>query len=128
MKYLVKIESLNKIIEEEVVVNVNGQLLRCFMSYLDDIVIEVGNEYYANIEYEIYNDLSIEEVNEDLKNIQCVNESFSYDIIGKLNVDECKLESTIDIAIDEEDIYEFGYYDNKYIKFRVDRFNIEFIE
>lgn len=128
MKYLVKVESFDKIIEEEVVVNVNNQLLRCFMSYLDDLDIEVGNEYYANIEYEIYNDLSIEEINEELKNIQCVNESFSYDIIGKLNVDECKLESAIDVAIDEEDIYEFGCYDNKYIKFRVDRFNIEFIE
>lgn len=128
MKYLVKVDSFDEIIEEEVVVNVNGQLLRCFISYLDDICIEVGNEYYANIEYEIYNDLSIEEVNEDLKNIHCVNESFSYDIIGKLNIDEYKLESTIDIAIDEDDIYEFGCYDNKYIKFRVDRFNIEFIE
>lgn len=128
MKYLVKVDSFDEIIEEEVVVNVNGQLLRCFISYLDDICIEVGNEYYANIEYEIYNELMVEKVNEELKSIQCINESFSYDIVGKLNVDECKLESLIDIEIDEEDIYECGCYDNKYIKFRVDRFNIEFIE
>lgn len=128
MKCLVKVEKFNQMIEEEVVVNVNGQLLRCFMSYLDDLVIEAGKEYYANIEYEIYNDFSIEEVNEELRKIECVNESFSYDIIGKLNIDKCKLESSINIEIDEDDIYEFGGYDNKYIRFRVDRFNIEFIE
>ncbi len=128
IKYLVKVDSLNEMIEEEVVVNINGQLLRCFISYLDTIIIEVGNEYYANIEYEIYDELKVEIVNKNIKSIQCANESFSYDIIGKLNVDECKLESLIDIKINEEDIYECGCYDNKYIKFRVDRFNIEFIE
>lgn len=127
MRYLVTIESFDAIIEEEVIVNINGQHLRCFMSCLGDESLEVGNKYYANIEYEIFNDLIVEEVKEPLKYIQCIDEGFNYNVIGKVSVDDSKLESTIDIQLDEDDLYDFGPYNDKYVKLRVDRFNIEFI-
>ena len=102
MRYLVTIEGFDNIIEEEVIVNINGQSLRCFMTCLSNENLAVGNEYYANIEYEIFEDLVVEEVKEPLKIIQCINEGFSYNVTGKVSVDDTKLESIIDIQLDSK--------------------------
>ncbi|GKU27834.1 hypothetical protein [Clostridium folliculivorans] len=128
MKYLVTVESFNSLIEEEVIVNIDGQQIRCFMPYGSESEIEIGNQYYADIEVEIFNDLDIKVVEESLKEMQCINQTFAYYITGKLNIDNSKIESAIDIYLDGEDLYDYGCYDSKYIKLKVERFNIEFDE
>lgn len=126
MKYLVTVESFNSLIEEEVIVNIDGQQIRCFMSYGSGSEIEIGNQYYADIEVEIFDDLDVKEVEKSVKEMQCINQTFACYITGKLNIDNSKIESTIDIYLDEEDLYDYGCYDSKYVELKVDRFNIEF--
>lgn len=128
MKYLVTVESLNCLIEEEIIINVEGQQIRCFMPYGIENDIEIANQYYANIEAEIFDDLGIKEVEKCDKQIRCIDETFSYYIIGKLNIDNSRIESTIDIYLNKEDLYDYGCYDSKYVELKIDRFNIEFDE
>ncbi|HHW39372.1 MAG TPA: hypothetical protein GXX18_19510 [Bacillales bacterium] len=126
LKYLVTVESFNSLIEEEVVVSIDGQQIRCFMPYGSESEIGMGNQYYADIEVEIFDDLGIKEVEKCVKEIQCINQTFAYYITGKLNIDNSKIESTIDIYLDREDLYDYGYCDSKYVKLKVDRFSIDF--
>lgn len=126
MKYLVTVESFNSIIEEEIMVNIDGQQIRCFMPYGSESEIEIGNQYYVNIEVEIFDDIYINEGEKCIKEMQCINQTFAYYISGKLNIDNSKIESIIDIYLNEEDLYDYGCYDSKYVTLRVDRFNIEF--
>ena len=114
MKYLVTVESFNSLIEKEVIVNIDGQQIRCFMPY------------GSGSEVEIFDDLDVKEVEKSVKEMQCVNQTFVYSITGKLNIDNSKIESTIDIYLDVEDLYDYGCYDSKYVELKVDRFNIEF--
>ncbi|URZ06595.1 hypothetical protein [Clostridium felsineum] len=100
MKYLVTIESFNELVEEEIIVNVDGQELRCFTPY---------------------------GIEKDIKKIECIGETFSHYIYGKVDIDKCVIKSSIEIKLDEEDLVEHGYCDNKYVRLKVDRFNLEFI-
>lgn len=127
MKYLVRIERVNNIIEEEVTVLIKNIELKCFTHSMNE-EIEVGIEYYANIEYEIFDDFIVQEMDIKKKDIKNIKDKFSYIIYGKVDIEEKKIKSTIDIDINEFDSYVLSKFDNKYIKFKVDRFNIEFLK
>ncbi|MCR3758506.1 hypothetical protein KYB31_05785 [Clostridium felsineum] len=127
MKYLVTIESFNELVEEEIIVNVDGQELRCFTPYGIEKDINLGDKYSADIEAQFYDDIELEIIQEDIKKIECIGETFSHYIYGKVDIDKCVIKSSIEIKLDEWDLVEHGYCDNKYVRLKVDRFNLEFI-
>lgn len=90
MKYLVRIERVNSIIEEEVTVLINNIELKCFAHYKNQY-IEVGNKYYANIEYEIFDDVTIQKIEIKKRYIENIKDGFSYIIYGKIDIEEKRL-------------------------------------
>ncbi|WP_010247301.1 hypothetical protein [Acetivibrio cellulolyticus] len=126
MKYLVTIEGFDNLIEEEIIINIDGQQLRCFMPYGSSIQLEIGKQYHINLEADIYGELEIKEVGKSVKEIKCINQTFAYYISGILDIDNSKIESTIDIYLEKEFLYDYGFLDDKYVEFKVDRFNVEF--
>lgn len=127
MKYLVTIESFNELVEEEIIVNIDGQELICFMPYGIEKDINVGDKCSADIEVEFYDDIELEIMQEKIKKIECIGKTFSHYIYGKVDIDKCVIKSSIEIKLDKDDLIEYGYCDNKYVKLKVDRFNLEFI-
>lgn len=126
MKYLAIIEGIDNLIEEEIIINIDGQQLRCFMPYGSSVQLEIGKQYHINLEADIYDELEIKEVGKAVKEIKCINQTFAYYISGKLDIDNGKIESTIDIYLDKDFLYDYGFLDDKYVEFKVDRFNVEF--
>ena len=126
MNYLARIEGFDNLIKEEIIISIDGQQLRCFMPYGSSIPIEIGNQYYVKLEADIYNDLEIKEVKKNVKEIRCINQTFAYCISGILDVDNAKIESTIDIYLDKEYLYDYAFLDKKYVELKIDRFNIDF--
>ncbi|MHC1685190.1 MAG: hypothetical protein AB6733_20015 [Clostridiaceae bacterium] len=127
MRYLVTVESFDRHIEEEVIISIENQILRCFMPYGIEESIETGKQYYAEIEVEVYNDIDLKELQDHKREIENIKKTFAYYIRGKLNLEKNLIESTLEINLDECDLNEYSYCDSKYVEVRVDRFNIEFI-
>ncbi len=122
MNYLAKIEGFEKLIEE-IIICIDGQKIRCFMPYGSSIPLEIGKQYYVKLEADIYNDL---EIKRNVKKIRCINQTFAYCISGTLDIDNAKIESTIDIYLAKEYLYDYTFLDKKYVELKVDRFNIDF--
>ena len=127
MKYLVTVEAFDDVIEEEVLVSIEGQILRCFMPFGIESGINIGNQYYADIEVQVYDDMELKELKEEIREIKCINQTFAYYIRGKLNVNKNIIESTVPIYVGEDELIEHSYCDGKFVEIRIGRFNLEFI-
>lgn len=122
MRYEVIIEGYNPLIEEEIVVNVNGTRLKCFMPYGTDFFIEEGRKYYSEIEGILFDELIMNEICAPVQKIEIHESDFSHKIFGYLELDEGVIHSSIDVYLDMEYLCDYAYLDGKFVEIIIDRF------
>lgn len=120
----------NEFIEEEILILANDSfILDTFYlgSSINLLPLCKNIEYSAEISIIRLNDVEIEEIIEEKKDIVWDGKTFQHYIYGQLDVDKLIIKSIIDVPIEKEDIFNYSYCDQKYIKMKIDRFDIEFL-
>ncbi len=80
----------------------------------------------AEVEISLYDDLEISQCDSRDKDIERKGNSFSYSLYGILDVDKAILNSVIDIAIDSEELFDYGYLDGQRVKIDTMRIDLDF--
>lgn len=118
MKYNCKIISVE---EEEVTVQIDKISITGFVNCGVDK--NVGQE--TSVEISLYDDLNITPC-DDKVGLERKHKSFEYSLWGILDIQNGVLKSVIDFEIDENEIFDYGYLDGKYVKIDVLRLDFEF--
>ncbi|MED1507301.1 hypothetical protein [Bacillus proteolyticus] len=125
MKYMAYVEKTNKLMEEEVTININGIVFTGF-STVCPYKIEEGKSYPVILDITVFDNIEINEGIDGVKSLKRSDNSFKYRISGMLN------HGFIDAGIiitDEDEIFpEHSEYFNKYVEIEVNRINIEFLK
>lgn len=119
----VLILDIDKDIEEEALVEINGIKVFCFISYMP-IEIFKGNKYEVEMELVILGDYQIKETNQTSKELERIEDGFAYWVRGYLS------DGVIDCGIEFEDEYllaNYGHLDKKFIEIKTDRIDLSFI-
>lgn len=81
----------------------------------------------AEVEISLYDDLEINQCDDHNKDIVRKGNSFSYSLYGILDIDKSILKSEIDIEIDPEELFDYGYLDGKRVKIDTVRIDLAFM-
>lgn len=119
MRYYCKIR---KIEDEEITIDIEGHEIVCFCNIGCDY--NVGDK--VSCELTFYDDVEIKETNES-KKIERMLPSYSYRIIGCLDVEKQLIKSIIEFSVDESELWDISYLDNKMVEVIVTRIDIEFV-
>ena len=123
-KYIALLKSVGEEVEEKVSLKVNGLVVTCFAGYCPNKIC-VGNEYPVVFELMIFNDYEVEEVESKCCGVERIENGFSYWIKGRL----CKGEIDCGIKFSDEILLsDYGYLDGKFVRVKVDRIDVEFLE
>ncbi|WP_242215677.1 hypothetical protein [Bacillus cereus group sp. BfR-BA-01383] len=125
MKYMAYVEKTNKLIEEEVTININGVVFTGF-STVCPYIIEEGKSYPVTLDITIFDDIEINEGIDGVKSLKRIDDAFKYHISGILNHEF--IDAGIIIKDEDENFREHNEYFNKYVEIEVDRINIEFLK
>lgn len=127
MQFTAKLIGLSPIIEEEAVLEINGQRIVAFVNSCP-FEINKGEQYLIEIELIILDNLLISKIDSDKKEIEQIEDSFSYFIRGILNIDNSKIDAGgILFEVDREFLFDYGYLHNQYVQIQVDRLSVDFI-
>jgi hypothetical protein len=124
--YQAKVVGLDPQIEEAVLVEINGSRVLAFANIMP-FEVYIGNEYKVHLELKILDEISINKVNYEEKNIKQIDNSFTHSICGILDIDKAIIDAGIELEIDKEFLFEYGYLHEQYVQLLVDRVAIEFI-
>lgn len=119
MKYNCKIISVD---EEEVTVQIDNVCITGFVNCGVDK--KIGQETTVAISF--YDDLNITPCDDDKVGLERKPKTFQYSIWGILDIQNGILKSIINFEIDEDELFAYGYLDEKYVKIDVLRFDFEF--
>ena len=72
------------------------------------------------------NDIEIELSEDNKMSIERLGKSFKYSIWGVLDIENAVLKSLIDFEIDQEELYNYGHLDGKYVRMDVLRLDLIF--
>ena len=120
----VLLKKIDKNVEEEVTLELNGSEITCFAS-ICPYQIQEGKGYPVSFELEIFDDYFVEESEEEKASIKRIGNSFAYWVTGKL--EGAAINSVIPFE-DEILLSDYGYLNGKYIRIKVDRIDVEFLE
>lgn len=81
----------------------------------------------AEVEISLYDDLEICQCDGHDKDIVRKGNSFSYSLYGILDIDKSILKSEIEIEIDFEELFDYGYLDGQRVKIDTMRIDLDFI-
>ncbi|SIR56143.1 hypothetical protein [Priestia flexa] len=124
MKYFAKVKKLDEHLEEEVTLDIDGVVFTAFID-ICPYEIKEGQDYPVNISFTIFNDLHIRLIENRVKELERIQESYRYLIRGIVR------EGLVDAGlrvVDEE-----GYLDDypeiigEYAEIKVDRIGVEFL-
>lgn len=121
-KYWVQINEIDPIIEEMVVLTVQGVTLRCFASYCPS-VIEVGKTYQGEFEMVLPEDVCISTCETHQTRIEMLGDGFPCEIYGRLQGDS--FESVIDFS-DQGIHFDFPHFNGKFVKITAQRIDVSF--
>lgn len=124
MKYNALIKATDSNIEEEIKIEINGVELTGFVDSFP-YGINIGSYYPVEIGITVFDDLDLKEIDQPVKEIEQIGESFGYFIRGELDGD--RLNSVITFQ-DDEWFQEYSYLVGKYVEIMVDRISIGFLE
>ncbi|CCN48801.1 conserved hypothetical protein [Vibrio nigripulchritudo MADA3029] len=119
--YNAKVLGLNRDIEEEVTLEVNGVVLTCFAGVCP-YELTIGQEYLVTFEMLDF-DLS-EQKNSEETSLKRIGNTYAYELKGKLSG------STINTVVEVSDEFlqsNYGYLDGNYICLIVERLDVEFL-
>ena len=122
MKYEAFVKAIGLDIEEEIVIVVNGIELTGFISYCP-YILEVGKTYQVSIDITILDDFKIRRIDEPVKVLQRIDQSFVYLIKGILKPGGV-IESSI--VIQDELFIDYAYLYNEFVETKADRIAISF--
>ena len=121
-KYNALVMEIDSVVEEAVVLLVNGVVVQCFIGYRP-FKIEVGKTYEAEFELVFPDNISMEVSQDEQVGVEMEGDSFSCVIAGYL--DGAILKSFIDF--DSQDIhYDYPFFNQKFIKVNVIRIDVAF--
>lgn len=126
MQYTAKLIELSPLIEEEAVLEINGQRLVVFINNCPFEIIQ-GGQYLVEMELAILDDFVISKIHSGEKAIEQIGDSFSYFIRGTLNIDNGNIDAGILFEVDSEFLFDYGYLHNQNVQIRVDRLSVDFI-
>lgn len=126
MQYTSRLIELSQLIEEEAVLEINGQRI---VAYINNCPfdIEIGEQYLIEIELAILDDFVISKTDSNEKGIKQIEDSFSHFIRGFLNIDSGTIDAGIIFEVDREFLFDYGYLNNQYVQIQVDRLSVDFI-
>lgn len=124
MKYIALIRNINKDIEEEVTVTINEVTLTGFANVCPYIIKE-GQSYPISVGITVLDEFEIVEQQGKEKQFYRDGNSFAYEISGLLT-EHGILDANI--LIEDEVFEDYRYMYGKYVKIKVDRISLEFIE
>lgn len=122
-KYTALVKKIDDDIEEEVTLSINGFDVICFAGVCPYEIYE-GKKYPVYFEMVFFDDYSVQESSKKISNLERIGNGFSYWIVGKLKGD------TIDSSIQFKDeilLSDYGYLNDKYIRIKADRIDVEFL-
>jgi len=122
-KYFARVKSIGIDIEEEVVLDINGVEVICFAGVCPYEIHE-GKEYPVSFELVIFDDYIVEESFDDAARLERIDDGFSYWIEGKL---EGGVVNSLISFEDEILLSDYQYLNGKYIRMKVDRIDVEFL-
>lgn len=124
MIYDAKIKQFNDIVEEEILVEIDGIDIFCF-SIFHTPEMKIGESYPAEIELTVFDELEMIEIDQPVKELSKIGETFSYTIRGLLK--NGILDAGIKFELDSEDLIDYQNLDGKYVEISgIDRINIDF--
>lgn len=122
-KYIATLKAENENIEEDIILNVCGYEINCF-SNICPFQIKVDEKYEVELSLVFFDDIHIEEIDSTEMKIKKMPEGYSYVLNGiiKGGVFDCGIKFH-DQLFDEY----FEYLEGKYVRFLVDRIDVEFL-
>ncbi|MDI3355518.1 hypothetical protein MO767_14310 [Pseudomonas sp. UYIF39] len=121
-KYSALVMEIDEIVEEAVVLLVNGVIVQCFINYCP-FKIEVGKTYEVEFEMVLPDSVGMEVSQDEYVGVEMEDDSFSCVVAGYL--DGAVLRSFIDF--DAQDIhYDYPFFNQKFIKINVIRIDVAF--
>ena len=121
MKAILK--SIDSDIEEQVTLLINGKEVTCFAGVCP-YQIHVGHEYTVAFEMNVFDDYSVNLSDSQDKLVKQIDKGFAHILSGRLDG------NTVDCGIPFEDnvlLSDFGYLDGRFVNFKVDRIDVEFL-
>ncbi len=125
IKHNVILQSIDSNVEEEVTLIVNGIKIIAFKgSYFDEV--HKGRNYSVEFELQIFDDYIVEELADESKGLERIDSGFSYWLKGKLHNGE--IDCGVQFEPDEILLSDYGYLEGKFIRLKVDRIDVEFLD
>jgi hypothetical protein len=126
MQYNAKLIEINPLIEEEAVLEIDGQRIVAFINNCPFEIIQ-GGQYLVEMELAILDDFIITKIHTSEKGIEQIGDSFSHFIRGTLDIDTGNIDAGIILEVDSEFLFDYGYLHNQNVQIRVDRLSVNFI-
>ena len=121
-KYPAHIVEIDPIIEEMVLLSINGVTVRCFAGHCPS-VIEVGETYSAEFEMVLPDEIDISKCDGSETRVEMLDNGFSCDIYGRLEGDTLK--SFVEFA-DQDIHFDFPHLNGQFVKIRAQRIDVSF--
>ena len=118
-----KILDIDDAVEEAITISLGEITLVCFCSSIVK-EIKVGEIYLCEIDLEYFDDEVLEEAKSNNARIERIGDSFAYTLYGYYNNGTIFLNG---LYFCGEDLLDYGYLDNKFVKLNVCRINIDFL-
>lgn len=122
MKYEIAILSINDFIENVLKIKLGNITLEVLTLNLPT-VIDKDARYLVDLEPKVFDEYEVFETDDDV-GLKKIGKSMSYDVVGTL-IDGAIHIGEISI-FDEFLLSDYGYLENKKVKWKVDRFDIDF--
>lgn len=124
MKLNAKVVKLDSYIEEEVLLEINGIQITCFIC-LCPYRLEEGKTYPVELSFVFLDDETFKEIQIEKYEVKKLdNAGFKYKLTGKV-VEGC-LDIGNGIKIEDEMFEEFKYLEGSFIELIVDRISVDF--
>lgn len=122
MKYLVKIIEPDIELDNILTIRICDEVLDVFASYVPED-INYKNEYLVELEATVLDEYILEQ-SDEISTLRKIDNSLGYEIIGVLRNGKVYVNK----IIFEDEILksDFGYLDNKIVKWKVDRISLYF--
>ena len=122
-RYKVVVLAVGQIVEEEVLLLVNGLEIKCFASYCPSKIV-VGETYEVEFELVLSDTDVVAATEEPLTTlIEMIGSGFSCAIYGYL--DGSMIRSFVDFP-DQDIHYDYPHLNERYVKINVDRIDVSF--
>lgn len=122
--YYALLKKIDDSVEEEVTLELYGSELVCFLG-ICPYQIREGSRYPVSFELKVFDDYCVEELGKEKTGVERIGNGFSYWIMGKLEDDV--IHSLVSFQ-DEVLLSDYGYLNGRYIRIKVCRIDVEFLE